>query len=75
MQILSNEKHFRHVMQPYNDLRSLELHTGFNKHNVEGLAWLFRNTPSLHTLVIKIINDYKIERRVSRDDFICEFNC
>ncbi|KAH7576819.1 hypothetical protein JRO89_XS01G0156800 [Xanthoceras sorbifolium] len=63
IEILSNKNYFSHLLHPFNNLQSLELHTGFNKHNVQGLACLFRSTPSLHTLIVKIINDYKIERR------------
>ncbi|PQQ10429.1 putative F-box/FBD/LRR-repeat protein [Prunus yedoensis var. nudiflora] len=44
-------------------IESLELHTGFNKSNVPGLACIFRSSPMLHTLTLNIINDYKIERR------------
>ncbi|KAK2650808.1 hypothetical protein Ddye_018297 [Dipteronia dyeriana] len=63
IEILSNKNYFPHLLHPYNNLQSLELHTSFNKQNVRGLACLFRSTPSLHTLIVKIINDYKIERR------------
>ncbi|KAJ0054242.1 hypothetical protein Pint_02119 [Pistacia integerrima] len=61
-QILSNKNYLAHL-QPFDNLKSLELHTGFNKNNVHGLACLFRSTITLHTLILKIINDYKIERR------------
>lgn len=63
-QILSNRNYFTNL-HTFNNLKSLELHTGFNKHNVQGLACLFRSSPSIHTLILKIINDYKIQRRVS----------
>ena len=65
LQILSSNNYFAVYLQPFNNLKSLELHTGFNKNNVLGLACLFRNSPTLHTLILKIINDYKSERRVS----------
>ena len=65
LQILSSNNYFAVYLQPFNNLRSLELHTGFKKNNVLGLACLFRSSPTLHTLILKIINDYKIERRVS----------
>lgn len=71
-QILSNKNYIAPV-QPFNNLKSLELQTGFNKHNVHGLACLFRRTTILHTLILKIINDYKIERRVSTRNYC--LNC
>ncbi|XLR14267.1 hypothetical protein S83_042205, partial [Arachis hypogaea] len=58
--VLSNNKFF---IQPFYSLKSLELHTGFNKSNVQGLACLFRSSPTLHTLILKIINDFQIERK------------
>lgn len=63
IEILSNKNYMTHGLLPFDNLKSLELHTGFNKHNVFGLACLFRSCPMLQTLIIKIINDYKIERR------------
>ncbi|XP_075670083.1 putative F-box/FBD/LRR-repeat protein At4g03220 [Castanea sativa] len=63
VQIISSNNYFAVYLQPFNNLRSLELHTGFKKNNVLGLAFLFRSSPTLHTLILKIINDYKIERR------------
>ncbi|KAJ1382715.1 Leucine-rich repeat domain superfamily [Sesbania bispinosa] len=60
IEILSNNNFF---IQPFYNLKSLELHTGFNKSNIQGLACLFRSSPTLHTLILKIINDYKIERK------------
>ncbi|GLT28113.1 hypothetical protein SLA2020_030690 [Shorea laevis] len=63
VEILSNKNYFMHVLHPFDNLKSLELHTAFNKHNVLGLACLFRCSPMLQTLSIKIINDYKIQRR------------
>lgn len=65
LQILSNSNYFAVYLHPFNNLKSLELHTGFNKNNVPGLACIFRSSPMLHTLTLNIINDYKIERRVS----------
>ncbi|KAK7257500.1 hypothetical protein RIF29_31522 [Crotalaria pallida] len=60
IEILSNNNFF---IQPFRNLKSLELLTGFKKSNVQGLACLFRSSPTLHTLILKIINDYKIERK------------
>ncbi|KAJ1379743.1 Leucine-rich repeat domain superfamily [Sesbania bispinosa] len=60
IEILSNNNFF---IQPFYNLKSLELHTGFNKSNIQGLACLFRSSPILHTLILKIINDYKTERK------------
>ncbi|XP_048232406.1 putative F-box/FBD/LRR-repeat protein At4g03220 [Ricinus communis] len=63
VEILSNKNNFSHVLYPFSNLKILKLETGFNKSNVPGLASLFRSSPALHTLVLKIINDCKIERR------------
>ncbi|KAK6253024.1 hypothetical protein QUC31_014744 [Theobroma cacao] len=63
VEILSSKNYISNVMHPFNNLKSLELHTGFNKHNVPGLAYLFKSSPTLHTLILRIVNDYKIERR------------
>ncbi|KAE9593046.1 hypothetical protein Lal_00028873 [Lupinus albus] len=59
-EILSNNNFY---IQPFGNLKSLELHTGFKKSNVQGLACLFRSFPTLHTLILKITNDCKIERK------------
>lgn len=64
-QILSNKNDIINLLHPFNNLKVLELHTGFEKNNVPGLAFLFRSSPTLHTLILKIINDFKTERRVS----------
>ncbi|KAM7270782.1 hypothetical protein ACFE04_029996 [Oxalis oulophora] len=63
IEILSNKHYFSHSLNPFNNIKSLELHTGFNRPNVPGLACLFRAVPCLHTLNLKIINDYMIQRR------------
>ncbi|KAF3443776.1 hypothetical protein FNV43_RR13466 [Rhamnella rubrinervis] len=63
VEIISNSNYFAVYLHPFNNLKSLELHTGFNKNNVPGLACIFRSSPVLHTLILKIVNDYKIERR------------
>lgn len=65
MQILSKNYHLGGLRQPFSRVESLELHTGFNKHNLPGLAHLFRNSPQTQTLVLKIVNDQTAERRVS----------
>lgn len=62
LQILSKYKFF---IQPFYNLKSLELHTSLNKSNVQALACLLRSCPTLHTFILEIINDYKIERKVS----------
>ncbi|XP_059661021.1 putative F-box/FBD/LRR-repeat protein At4g03220 [Cornus florida] len=64
VEIVSKNKQFAGVLlHPFDNLNTLELRTGFNKHNIPGLACLFRSSPTLHTLIIKIIDDYKTERR------------
>ncbi|KAI4322591.1 hypothetical protein L6164_022268 [Bauhinia variegata] len=63
VEVLSNSNFFAVNLQQFHNLKSLELRTGFNKSNFHGLACLFRSTPSLHTLILNIINDYKIERK------------
>ncbi|XP_015880921.3 putative F-box/FBD/LRR-repeat protein At4g03220 [Ziziphus jujuba] len=63
VEIISNNNYFAVYLQPFNNLESLELHTGFNKNNVPGLACIFKSSPLLRTLILRIINDYKIERR------------
>ncbi|KAK8668931.1 hypothetical protein V6N13_106376 [Hibiscus sabdariffa] len=63
IEVLSSRNYIANVMHPFYHLRSLELQTGFNKHNVAGLAHLFKSSPTLNTLILKIINDFKIERR------------
>ncbi|XP_022749083.1 putative F-box/FBD/LRR-repeat protein At4g03220 [Durio zibethinus] len=52
-----------YITNMFSNLQSLELKTCLNKHNVPGLAYLFKSSPTLHTLILKIVNDYKIERR------------
>ncbi|XP_027348626.1 putative F-box/FBD/LRR-repeat protein At4g03220 [Abrus precatorius] len=60
IEILSNN----HLLfQPFYNLKSLELHTGFNKSNVPGLACLFKNSPTLNSLILKILNEFRIERK------------
>ncbi|KAI8006879.1 putative F-box/FBD/LRR-repeat protein [Camellia lanceoleosa] len=51
-------KHFASVLNPFNKLKTLEL----------PLACLFRSSSNLHTLIIKIANDYKIEGDLYFDD-------
>lgn len=64
VQILSNNNYFAVYLHQFSNLKSLELHTGFKKNNVPGLASIFRSCPMLHTLILNIINDFKTERRV-----------
>ncbi|KAL2328308.1 hypothetical protein Fmac_021735 [Flemingia macrophylla] len=60
IEILSNN----HLLfQPFYNLKYLELHTGFNKSNVPGLTCLFKSSPTLNTLILKIIHEYRIERK------------
>ncbi|KAL6535856.1 hypothetical protein OROHE_012700 [Orobanche hederae] len=47
----------------FNKLKSLELSTGFHKHNTYGLANLLRSSPNIHTIVIKIISDRNGDQR------------
>ncbi|XP_052179009.1 putative F-box/FBD/LRR-repeat protein At4g03220 [Diospyros lotus] len=64
VELLSRNNHFASVLlQPFNNLKTLELRTELDKHNIPALACLFRSSPTLHTLIIKIINDHKIQRR------------
>ncbi|TYH33670.1 hypothetical protein ES332_D13G074900v1 [Gossypium tomentosum] len=63
VEVLSSRNYIANLMHPFDQLKSLELQTGFNKHNLPGLAYLFKCSPALHTLILKILNDYKIERR------------
>ncbi|PIN20865.1 hypothetical protein CDL12_06421 [Handroanthus impetiginosus] len=65
IEILSTNNRFAGVASlcPFNKLKSLELSTGFNKHNNPGLASLFRSCSTIHTLIIKIVGDYNAERR------------
>ncbi|KAH1031152.1 hypothetical protein J1N35_043326 [Gossypium stocksii] len=63
VEVLSSRNYITNLMHPFDQLKSLELQTGFNKHNLPGLAYLFKCSPALHTLILKILNDYKIERR------------
>ncbi|XP_019450499.1 PREDICTED: putative F-box/FBD/LRR-repeat protein At4g03220 isoform X2 [Lupinus angustifolius] len=60
IEILSNKNFF---IPPFRNLKSLELNIGFSKSNVRGLACLFRSSLMLHTLIMKIIKDYKIEKK------------
>ncbi|WVZ04483.1 hypothetical protein V8G54_025289 [Vigna mungo] len=60
IEILSNN---RLLFQPFYDLKHLELQTGFNKSNVQGLTCLFRSSPTLNTLILKIIHENRIERK------------
>ncbi|KAM0955662.1 hypothetical protein ACFX2A_024518 [Malus domestica] len=63
IEIPSNSNYFAVDLNPFNNLKSLELHTCFNKNNIPGLACIFKSSPMLHTLILNIINDYKIVRR------------
>ncbi|KAE8677904.1 hypothetical protein F3Y22_tig00111493pilonHSYRG00180 [Hibiscus syriacus] len=56
------------LLSALSTLHSLTLETEcvetvFNEHNVLRLAYLFKSSPTLHTLILKILNDYKIEIR------------
>ncbi|KAL6140069.1 hypothetical protein ACLB2K_058370 [Fragaria x ananassa] len=63
IEILSNNNYFAVYLHQFSNLKSLELHTGFKKNNVPGLASIFKSCPMLHTLILNIINDFKTERR------------
>lgn len=65
LQILSKNYQLGRLHQPFSRLKSLELRTVFKKHNLPGLAHLFRNSPHVETLVI-IIVDLNVGRRVSQ---------
>ncbi|KAG5020982.1 hypothetical protein JHK87_016837 [Glycine soja] len=60
IEILSNN-HL--LIQPFYNLKHLELHTGFNRSNVPGLILLFKSSRTLNTLILKIIHEYRIERK------------
>ncbi|KAG5047536.1 hypothetical protein JHK82_016895 [Glycine max] len=51
------------LIQPFYNLKHLELHTGFNRSNVPGLILLFKSSRTLNTLILKIIHEYRIERK------------
>ncbi|KAL2496888.1 putative F-box/FBD/LRR-repeat protein [Forsythia ovata] len=64
IEILSKNNRFAGVLLcPFRKLESLELYTGFNKHNNPGLASLFRISPTIHTIIIKIVGDRGTERK------------
>ncbi|CAI9090353.1 OLC1v1025110C1 [Oldenlandia corymbosa var. corymbosa] len=64
IEILSRNYHLGGFFQyPYLKLKSMEIQTDFNKHNLPGLATIFRNSPTVHTLIIKIENVHNDERR------------
>ncbi|XWS39538.1 hypothetical protein CRYUN_Cryun18bG0064200 [Craigia yunnanensis] len=63
IEMLSSKNNIANLMHPFSNLKSLELQTGLNKHNVPGLAYLFKSSPTINTLILTIVNDYKIERR------------
>ncbi|KAG5596948.1 hypothetical protein H5410_038180 [Solanum commersonii] len=64
VEILSKNNHLAGIsLRPFSKLRSLELHTGFHKHNIPGLANLFRSSPATNTLILKITNEHNIQRR------------
>ncbi|GAB4825076.1 hypothetical protein Ancab_007950 [Ancistrocladus abbreviatus] len=64
IEILSRNSPFGIALpDAFTNLKSLELNTGFNSTDAAGLARLFKCSPSLHTLIIKILSDYKTEKR------------
>ncbi|KAL3645408.1 hypothetical protein CASFOL_010588 [Castilleja foliolosa] len=64
VEIISKSNRFAGVsLCPFNKLKSLELITSFEKHNNPGLACIFRSSPNIHTIVIKIITNQNVERR------------
>ncbi|XP_059284133.1 putative F-box/FBD/LRR-repeat protein At4g03220 [Lycium ferocissimum] len=64
VEILSKNNHLAGIsLRPFTKLRSLELQTGFHKHNIPGLANLFRSSPATNTLILKITNEHNIQRR------------
>ncbi|XP_010556814.1 PREDICTED: putative F-box/FBD/LRR-repeat protein At4g03220 [Tarenaya hassleriana] len=62
IEILSSKKISTHL-QPFQNMRSLELRTCFNRHNVHALASLFKSCLKLKTLLLNIINEPRSERR------------
>ncbi|KAF5726423.1 putative F-box/FBD/LRR-repeat protein [Tripterygium wilfordii] len=63
VEILSNKNYWAHLLHPFNSLKYLKLHTGFNKHNIPAIAWLFRSSPTLHILILMITTETKSGRR------------
>ncbi|KAL4569791.1 hypothetical protein LXL04_025434 [Taraxacum kok-saghyz] len=60
VEIMSKNKHFATIFfRPFMKLKSLELQTS----EVLGLANLLKSCPMIHTLIIKISEGYKAERR------------
>ncbi|CAJ1979009.1 unnamed protein product [Sphenostylis stenocarpa] len=60
IEILSSN---RLLFQPFYDLKYLELKTAFNRSNVPGLLCVFKSSPTLNTLILKIMYEYRIERK------------
>ncbi|XP_075512535.1 putative F-box/FBD/LRR-repeat protein At4g03220 [Primulina tabacum] len=56
IEVLSSSSRFAGVpLSPFHKLGSLELFmTGFNKHNIPGMAKIFVNSPTIHTVIITI---------------------
>ncbi|XP_010430799.1 PREDICTED: putative F-box/FBD/LRR-repeat protein At4g03220 [Camelina sativa] len=64
VEILSSKKGLlKNHLLPFHNMRSLELQTHFNRHNVQTLSCLFKSCPLLNILILKIINDQTSERR------------
>ncbi|CAN4103421.1 unnamed protein product [Withania somnifera] len=64
VEILSKNNHLSGIsLRPFSNLRSLELHTGFHKHNIPGLSNLFKSSPATNILILKITNEHNIQRR------------
>ncbi|CAN8308572.1 unnamed protein product [Cochlearia groenlandica] len=64
IEILSSKKGLvKNHLVPFQNMRFLELHTCFNRHNVQALSCLFKSCLMLNTLVLKITNDQTSERR------------
>ncbi|ESQ38005.1 hypothetical protein EUTSA_v10029130mg [Eutrema salsugineum] len=64
VEILSSKNGLvRHHLQPFHNMKFLELQTRFDRHNVRALSCLFKSCPMLNRLLLKIINDETSKRR------------
>ncbi|KAL1188386.1 putative F-box/FBD/LRR-repeat protein [Cardamine amara subsp. amara] len=64
VEVLSSKKGLlKNHLLPFHNMRTLELQTRFDTHNVQTLSCLFKSSPKLNILILKIINDQTSERR------------
>ncbi|XP_062103101.1 putative F-box/FBD/LRR-repeat protein At4g03220 [Humulus lupulus] len=74
LEILSDHLYLGERLNPFENLRTLELHLDVKNDTVYGgLACIFRSSPMLHTLILKYINKIERKRKWKSDDsFDCE---